>query len=129
MRLLLFWVVRTAKRGQRIPIRRGSKSRGVVWQLTDDYGNLNFMGNPAISTALDGLLDPLTRCLDAESSQRVVEFRVDPAVQARVDALAERANDGVLSEEDHAEYEAFINAADFISILKLKARRQLNAQG
>ena len=83
------------------------------------------MGNPAIDTALDGLLDPLSRCLDAESSRRVIELRVDPVVQARIDALAECANNGVLSEEQRAEYEAFINAGDFISILKLKARRHL----
>ena len=93
------------------------------------YDNLMAMGDPNVSTALDGLLDPLSRCLDAESAQRVVEFRVDPAVQARIDTLAERANDGVLSEEERAEYDAFINAADFISILKLKIRRQLNSNG
>jgi len=89
------------------------------------YGNLMDMGNPAIDTALDGLLDPLSRCLDAESSRRVTELRVDPAVQSRIDALAERANNGMLSEEERAEYEAFINAGDFISILKLKAQRHL----
>ena len=93
------------------------------------YDNLMVMGNPTAATALDGLLDPLSRCLDAESAQRVAEFRVDPAVQARIDTLAERANDGVLSEEERAEYDALINAADFISILKLKARRQLNSNG
>jgi hypothetical protein len=85
------------------------------------------MGNSAIDTALDGLLDPLTRCLDAESARRVTELRIDPAVQSRIDALAERANNGVLSEEERAEYEAFVNAGDFISILKLKARRHLDS--
>ena len=45
---------------------------------------------------------------------------------SRIDSLAERANNGVLSEEERAEYEAFINAGDFISILKLKARRHLD---
>ena len=84
------------------------------------------MGNPAADTALDGLLDPLSRCLDAESARRVTEFRVDPAVQSRIDALAERANNGVLSDEERAEYEAFINLGDFISLLKLKARRHLD---
>jgi hypothetical protein len=48
-------------------------------------------------------------------------------VQARVDFLAERANEGALSDEERTEYEAFINAADFISILKLKARRHLES--
>ena len=76
---------------------------------------------------LDSLLDRFSRCLDTESARRVAEFRVDPAVQVRVDLLAERANDGVLSDDERTEYEAFINAADFISILKLKAGRQLRS--
>ena len=53
---------------------------------------------------LDGLLEPFSRCLDTESAQRVTEFRVDPAVQARIDLLAERANDGVLTDEERSEY-------------------------
>jgi hypothetical protein len=77
------------------------------------------------TTVLDGLLDPLGRCLDAESARRVVELRVSPPVQQRIDTLAERANEGVLTSDEAAEYEALINAADFISILKLKARQHL----
>jgi hypothetical protein len=77
-------------------------------------------------TGLDGLLDPLSRCLDAESARRLVEFRVDPPVQERIDALSEQANEGGLGAEERAEYEALINAADFISVLKLKAKRQLD---
>ena len=77
------------------------------------------------ATALDGLLDPLSRCLNAESARRVVELRVAPTVQQRIDALAERANDGVLTIDEAAEYEALINAADFVSILKIKARQHL----
>ena len=76
---------------------------------------------------LDGLLGPLSRCLDAESARRVIAFRVDAGVQGKVDALAERANDGLLSDDERAEYEALINATDFISILKLKASYQLDS--
>jgi hypothetical protein len=89
------------------------------------YGNLVRMGNPNSAALLDGLFDPFSRCLDSESAQRVSEFRIDPDIQARIDTLAERANEGVLGEDERTEYEAFINAADFISILKLKAQRQL----
>ncbi len=78
---------------------------------------------------LDGLLDPLSRCLDAESARRVAEFRVAPVVQERIDALAERANEGLLTEDERAEYETIISAADFISILKLKAQRHLESNG
>ena len=81
------------------------------------------------TNALDGLVDPLSRCLDDESARRVVELRTDPAVQAKVDTLAERANEGLLTDDERAEYEALINAADFISILKLKAGRNLSTNG
>lgn len=87
------------------------------------------MGSASTTATLDSLLEPLSRCLDDQSAQRVSEFRIDPLVQARIDNLAEAANNGALSEEEWAEYEAFVNAADFISILKLKARRQLSANG
>ena len=76
---------------------------------------------------LDQILDPFTQCLDAASAQRVVEFGLAPAVQQRVDALAERANEGVLTEDERADYEALINAADFIAILKLKVQRRLTS--
>ena len=75
------------------------------------------------------MLDPLSRCLDSESAKRVLELSVDPVVQARVDVLAERANEGLLTPEERAEYEAYINADDFIAILKMKAKRHLGLNG
>ncbi len=75
---------------------------------------------------LDSLLEPLSLCLDAESAQRLVAFRIDQPVLERIEILGERANDGNLSASERSEYEALINAADFIAILKLKARRHLN---
>lgn len=67
--------------------------------------------------------------MDAESARRILEFRIDPAVQARLDLLGEKANEGTLSGDERAEYEDAINAADDIAILKLKARRQLESNG
>jgi hypothetical protein len=82
----------------------------------------------SVTTVLDGILDPLSRCLDAESARRVVALRIAPPVEQRIQTLAERANDGLLTDDERAEYEALINAADFISILKLKAREHLLPQ-
>ena len=76
---------------------------------------------------LDDLLDPLSRRLDEESARRVTEFRVDPLVQERISVLAERANEGFLTSDEETEYEAIVNAADFISILRLKAERNLKS--
>jgi hypothetical protein len=81
------------------------------------------------SSVLDGFLEPLSRCLDAESARRVAEFTVDPAIAARVEVLAERANEGVLTEDERAEYAALVDAADLVAILKLKVRRQLQSSG
>ena len=79
------------------------------------------MCNPAV---LDELLDPL---MDAESARRIADFRIAPSVQERVAVLASRANQGTLTSEEQAEYEALVNAADLIAILKLKAQRRLAA--
>ncbi|MGD0296244.1 MAG: hypothetical protein ABSE86_03955 [Bryobacteraceae bacterium] len=78
------------------------------------------------AAGLDSLLEPLSLCLDAESARRLVAFRVDQPMQARIEMLGERANEGNLNASERSEYEALINAADFIAILKLKARRHLD---
>jgi hypothetical protein len=78
-------------------------------------------------SVLDGILEPLSLCFDAESARRIVDFQVDQPVQERIDALAVLANEGTLSDTERSEYEALINAADFISILKLKARLNLDS--
>jgi hypothetical protein len=80
------------------------------------------------ASGLDGLLEPLSRCLDAASARRILDLKVDPPVQERIDTLAERANEGTLSDNERSEYEALINAADFISILKIKAQLHLASQ-
>jgi len=77
---------------------------------------------------LDSLFEPLSRCLDAESARRVVELQVAQPVQERIEMLAMGANEGTLTETERLECEALINASDFISILKLKARRHLNPE-
>jgi hypothetical protein len=75
---------------------------------------------------LDDLLEPLNLCFDAESARRLIAFRIDRPVQARIETLGQRANEGGLDTSERSEYEALINTADFIAILKLKARRHLD---
>jgi hypothetical protein len=77
---------------------------------------------------LDQILDPFSRCMDSGTVDRLNEFRISPAVQEKVEALAERANDGLLSDDERTQYEALVNAADFIAIIKLKARRRFNTK-
>ena len=79
------------------------------------------------NSVLDLMIDPIVRCFDAESARKLLDVRIDPAVQERVSVLAAKANEGLLTDAERAEYAACINTDDFISILKLKARRYLSA--
>jgi len=96
-----------------------------LFEMVIVNGRLEPMSMTQVTSLLDRMLDPLSRCLDAESARRVVVLGTDPVVQARVDVLAERANEGLLTPEERAEYESYINVDDFIAILKMKAERNL----
>jgi hypothetical protein len=74
---------------------------------------------------VDQFLEPVRQCLTREQARRLVEFRADDATQARIDALARKANEGVLTEKERADYEAFVEAGDFIAILQSHARQIL----
>jgi len=50
---------------------------------------------------LDYFLDPLSRCLDAESTCRVFALGLSASVQRRGDALAEQANEDLLNPRHH----------------------------
>jgi len=77
------------------------------------------------SAVLESVLDPLASCLTPEAAQRIVELRAAPELQARLDELGDKCNQGQLSAEERAEYETYVHAIDFISILQSKARRLL----
>lgn len=79
------------------------------------------------TAALDRLLDPLTSSLDPSALRQIMGYRISPEVQVRVDYLAQRANNGELTPDEDAEYEALIDGAALITILRLKAKRLLAA--
>lgn len=80
-------------------------------------------------TALDRMLDPLSDCLDAEVARRIVALRIAPEIQARIQELADRCNEGQLTEAERAEYDGYVEGAEIVSLIKLKARRFLRDRG
>ncbi len=48
-----------------------------------------------------------------------------PDVQSHIDELAEKCNEGQLTNAEKAEYRDIVEAIDFISILQAKARARL----
>jgi hypothetical protein len=74
------------------------------------------------TASLAKILDPVAACFTPEVAKRVVALRMAPEVQARIEALAEKCNEGTLTPEETAEYDAYIQAMDVVAVLQKKAR-------
>jgi hypothetical protein len=72
---------------------------------------------------LDRVLEPVSRCLTPEAATQLLALRADEAMQIRMDELADKANEGTLTDDERMEYEVYIAAANVIAILQAKARR------
>ena len=73
--------------------------------------------------ALDRVLDSFTQCLTPEVAKNIVALKADPQLQARIDALAGKCNDGTLTDDERKEYAAYVDAFHMVGILQAKARR------
>ena len=83
------------------------------------------MATEAVTNLLDRILSSVSDCLTPEAARKLIDLRADPAVQKRVDDLADRNTEGLLTPEEREEYEAYITAANIIAILQAKARATL----
>ena len=82
-----------------------------------------------LESPLDRLLDSLTRCFTTDVAERLANIRPDPGTQTRIDELAEKAAEGILSPAEQAEYQGYVEAIDLVSIIQAKARKLLTGQG
>ena len=76
---------------------------------------------------LDRFLEPVTEAFTPEFARYLVELRADDELQAEVDVLRQKANEGTLTSDEEASYKDFVDAVDMISILQSKARRFLKS--
>ncbi len=77
--------------------------------------------NPAVD-GLGRILDPVAECFTPEVARRVAQLQADSTVQARIDELADKCNEGTLTPEEEAEYDAYVRAMDLLAFLQAKAR-------
>lgn len=75
--------------------------------------------------ALDQLISPLGDCLTPESARRLLALKASRRLQARVDDLADRHSQGLLTPAEQAEYSMYVSYSTFVAILKSKARQLL----
>jgi hypothetical protein len=86
------------------------------------------VSTPAIPDVFAESLAPVERCLNRESALALLDLPANPRVQARVDELAEKCNEGGLTPAERSEYDALIWADHFLGILQAKARHYLQTQ-
>jgi hypothetical protein len=82
----------------------------------------------ATTNYLDRLLDPLTEAFTPKMASALLELRADSELEAHIDELRQKANEGTLTPAEDAEYKDIVEAVDLISIMQAKARRFLARQ-
>ncbi len=55
-------------------------------------------------TAFDRATDSVLRILSPEQAAQIIDFHGDEALQLRIEILAEKANEGELTDDERAEY-------------------------
>ncbi|HEY3901486.1 MAG TPA: hypothetical protein VGM54_22945 [Chthoniobacter sp.] len=83
------------------------------------------MPPPIDAAAFDRATEPVLRILDRDQARRIIDFHGDEALQQRIEELAEKANEGQLTEEESSEYRGYAQANSFIAVLQAKARQLL----
>lgn len=76
-------------------------------------------------SALAQILEPLAQCLTPDVAEAIINLRADSVLQARVDLLASKRTEGTLTDDERDEYESYVHATNFISILQAKARKRV----
>lgn len=77
------------------------------------------------TNAFDKGTDPILQFFTIDQAREIVNFRGDAQLQARIETLAAKCNEGELSAEEQAEYEGYVKANKFIAILQAKVRKLL----
>jgi hypothetical protein len=79
----------------------------------------------ATVSALDRFLDPVTACFTPQVAERVAALRLEPELTARIEQLAQKANEGALTSDEEDEYKDYVEGGDMLALLQAKARRFL----
>ena len=74
-------------------------------------------------SAFDQLLSPAAGWLTPQAAQKLVDWKVSSELREQIEELGRKANLGALTEEEDAEYRAYLDDAEVISLMQAKARR------
>jgi hypothetical protein len=77
-------------------------------------------------TVFDRVTEPVLRILTVEQARAVLQYRGEEADRQRIEELATKNTEGELTDEERAEYEAYVRANEFVAILQAKAKNRLS---
>jgi len=63
--------------------------------------------------------------LTADQVRKLADLQEDPSLTGRLTELADKANEGELTEGEKAEYEGYIEANNLLAVLQAEARFRL----
>jgi hypothetical protein len=77
------------------------------------------------TSAFDRGTDFLLRILTVEQAESLVAYQGDDSLRLRIDELAQKSDEGDLTDVERAEYEGYVRANKFVATLQAKARKLL----
>ena len=80
------------------------------------------------SDVLCNIVAPNVGNLSAEVACAVLKMRLDETMIARLDELAEKNRQGIITEPERDEMRTYARVGDFLNLLHAKARRSLGEQ-
>jgi hypothetical protein len=94
--------------------------RAIWQQRAAGCYNFNMSTQEAI---IEELLEPVADAMTPETARLFADFRTPPTVQARVDALAKKCNEGQLSLDERTDYDNYVRIGNLLALLKARARQ------
>ena len=83
------------------------------------------MRGDSMISILSRLIDPTRGDFSRAAAEAVLAINFPDADLKRVSELSDKSNAGTLTADEAAEYDSYIAAGDFLSLLKSKARLSL----
>lgn len=78
------------------------------------------------TVAFDRVTDPVLRLLPEETVRNLADYRAEGTLEAEIEELARKSNEGELSEAERRRYLGYVQANKFVAILQARARRLLS---
>jgi hypothetical protein len=73
------------------------------------------------------VIAPEKEGLSPEAARSILRLKFDAEAKARMNELARKNQDGLLSPEERQELEGYVKVGDVLSLLHLKARKSLQS--